>query len=131
MVSKKSCFLMPKASNIEPTCLPTSVNKIAENNANTCRPIIKIIIKNEVPEPQKTLSPPRKNYNFADLTKLEYNQTNFKRVSPKAKELVSGLRGSPQHCNVPSTLSDTPLAVRCRSTPSSYGIQQSGSPPLT
>ena len=52
----------------------------------TRRPIIKNIIKNEVPEPQKTLFFPRKNNIFAYTTKLEHNQKNMKKRHQKASQ---------------------------------------------
>ena len=50
------------------------------------QPIIKNIIKNEVPEPQKTLFFLRKNNIFANSTKLEHNQKNMKKRHQKASQ---------------------------------------------
>ena len=54
----------------------------------TRRPIIKHNIQNEMPEPQKTLFSLRKDYIFANSTKLGHIQTNmekrYQRTSPKS-----------------------------------------------
>ena len=49
----------------------------------TRRPIIKHIIKNEMPEPQKTLFFLRKNNIFANSTKLEHNQKSWRNDTKK------------------------------------------------
>ncbi len=73
--SEKNMLFDAKGSQNRAKMLPEIYEKTLQKTMpKTRRPIIKHIIKNEMPEPQKTLFFLGKNNIFANSTKLEHNQ---------------------------------------------------------
>ena len=80
-------FFDAKGSQNRVKMLPEIYEKTLQKTMpKTRRPIIKHIIKNEMPEPQKTLFFLSKNNIFANSIKLEHNQKNMKKRLQKASQ---------------------------------------------